>query len=107
MPRVPLKALKAARVYLEMRGYALQEQRWSQGKNSIDLIALKDQQIFFVSVRYSDTPAVMSRSESQKLLSAVSAWADTNKSTAPLNHLDLALDPGSLAVLSLNESKLI
>jgi Holliday junction resolvase-like predicted endonuclease len=46
------KAAQAAKLYLEMRRYKIIEQNWRQSKEHIDIIASKDDTIYFVNVHY-------------------------------------------------------
>lgn len=46
------KAESAARAYLEMRGYEIVEQNFRRPHTEIDIVALKDETIFFVEVKY-------------------------------------------------------
>lgn len=46
------KAEAAARVYLEMRRYQIVEHNWRRPRCEIDIIAKKDNIIYFVEVKY-------------------------------------------------------
>jgi uncharacterized protein (TIGR00252 family) len=46
------KAELAARVYLEMRGFAVLEQNWRRPHCEVDIIARKDGVVHFVEVKY-------------------------------------------------------
>ena len=46
------QAERAARVYLEMRGFKIVEQNWRRPQAEIDIIAQKDGVIHFVEVKY-------------------------------------------------------
>ena len=46
------KAETAASVYLEMRGYKILERNWRRPRYEIDIVAQKDDVIFFVEVNY-------------------------------------------------------
>ena len=46
------KAEAAARVYLEMRGFRILEQNWRRPRAEVDIIAIKDEVIHFVEVKY-------------------------------------------------------
>lgn len=46
------KAEVAAKVYLEMRGYKIVEQNWRRPRAEIDIIAMKDEVMHFVEVKY-------------------------------------------------------
>jgi putative endonuclease len=49
------KAETAAALYLEMRGYQIIEQNWRRPRCEIDIVAKKDNRLFFVEVRYRTT----------------------------------------------------
>lgn len=46
------KAEKAAATYLEMRGYQIIERNWRRPRCEIDIIAKKDDVVYFVEVKY-------------------------------------------------------
>lgn len=46
------KAERAAVVYLEMRGYKILEQNWRRPRCEIDIVAQKDNVVYFVEVKY-------------------------------------------------------
>lgn len=46
------QAEKAAATYLEMRGYKVLERNWRRPRCEIDIIAQKDDVIYFVEVKY-------------------------------------------------------
>lgn len=45
------KALQAASMFLERRGYEVIEEKWAYGNDSIDIIAREDEDLVFVDVR--------------------------------------------------------
>lgn len=49
------KAETAAALYLEMRGYQIIEQNWRRPRCEIDIVARKDDRLYFVEVRYRAT----------------------------------------------------
>jgi len=49
------KAETAAALYLEMRGYQIIEQNWRRPRCEIDIVARKDDRLYFVEVRYRGT----------------------------------------------------
>ena len=46
------RAEKAAAVYLEMRGYAIVERNWRRPRCEIDIIASKNDAMYFVEVKF-------------------------------------------------------
>ena len=46
------KAEEAAKVYLEMRGYKIVEQNYRRSRCEIDIVAQKDEVMYFVEVKY-------------------------------------------------------
>ena len=46
------KAEEAAKVYLEMRGYKIIEQNYRRSRCEIDIVAQKDDVMYFVEVKY-------------------------------------------------------
>lgn len=46
------RAEKAAATYLEMRGYKVLERNWRRPRCEIDIIAKKDDVIYFIEVKY-------------------------------------------------------
>lgn len=46
------KAEEAAKVYLEMRGYKIVEQNYRRSRCEIDIVAQKDDTMYFVEVKY-------------------------------------------------------
>lgn len=79
------KAEKAARVYLEMRGYEVLEQNWRLPRHEIDIIAQKDGTVYFVEVRYRKNDLQgggydsLTATKLKKMHSAAWAWVDENK----------------------------
>lgn len=79
------KAEVAAKVYLEMRGYAIIEQNWRRPRCEIDIIARKDGVIHFVEVKYrfkddqgSGLDAI-TPSKLKQMQRAAWAWVDESK----------------------------
>ena len=46
------KAERAAATYLEMRGYQILERNWRRPRCEIDVVAQKDDAVYFVEVKY-------------------------------------------------------
>jgi putative endonuclease len=79
------KAETAARVYLEMRGYKILEQNWRLPRYEIDIIAIKDEVIHFIEVKYrlkddqgSGFDAI-TETKFKQMRRAAWAWVNENK----------------------------
>lgn len=92
------KAESAAAVYLEMRGFKVVERGWRLPKAKVDILALKDNVMHFVEVKYSKTDGqraaldVMSASELKRRQRAVFLWLEETKwqGDYELNTIDIA-----------------
>ena len=79
------KAQAAAKLYLEMRGYEIIEQNWHQSRYKIDIVAQKDQLLYFVDVRYlsGDNPAsgpeTITATKIKQLRQAAISWTTEYK----------------------------
>lgn len=79
------KAEQAARVYLEMRGFKIIEQNWRLPKYEIDIVAIKDNIVHFVEVkyRYKDDQGsgfdAITETKLKQMKRAAWAWVDENK----------------------------
>jgi putative endonuclease len=79
------KAEVAARVYLEMRGFKIIEQNWRRPRYEIDIIALKDDVIHFVEVKYrfKDEQGTgldaITATKLKQMQRAAWAWVDESK----------------------------
>ena len=100
-------SLKAARLYLEMRGHKLLEQGWSAGKYRIDLITSKDGVVEFTHVSFapegSVSDVVESAKEIEKLKSASDFWLDANKYSGKHKLFRIELYGNGYQVLSFND----
>ena len=79
------KAESAARAYLEMRGFRILEQNWRRPRCEIDIIAIRQNVIHFVEVKYrrddnhgSGIDAINSEKLKKMRLGAW-IWVDENK----------------------------
>jgi Holliday junction resolvase-like predicted endonuclease len=78
------KAIRAARLYLEMRGFKLIEQGWGSGRHKIDIIAAKNNQVHFIEVNYQGDNSLrpielMTQSRHSKMRAAAEAWQTDTK----------------------------
>lgn len=78
-------AEKAAKVYLEMRGFEIVEQNWRRPRHEIDIIARKDGTLHFVEVKYRFDDQrgggleAITAAKLQQMRRAAWAWADEYK----------------------------
>jgi putative endonuclease len=76
---VVMKAGTAASLYLEMRGFKIMERNWQRPRSKIDIIAIKDNVINFVEVKFYSqdyqSSSVEALTSSQLLHMQRSAWA--------------------------------
>ena len=79
------KAETAAKVYLEMRDFKIIEQNWRRPRYEIDIIALKDNVVHFVEVKYrfkddqgSGLDAITT-TKLKQMQRAAWAWVDESK----------------------------
>ena len=90
------RALKAAGLYLEMRGFNILEQAWSLGPTKIDIIATKADKLFFIAVELTDTKDINkplpSEDRLNKLVKAGSSWLDINKYSGEFSFCLITLD---------------
>ena len=79
------KAETAAKVYLEMRGFQIIEQNWRRPRCEIDIVALKDNVIHFVEVKYRATDDqgsgldAITPTKLKQMQRAAWAWVDESK----------------------------
>lgn len=100
-------ALKAARLYLEMRGHSLIEQGWSSGKFKIDLITFKNDVIEFTTITYVPENGINDVADSakdiEKLTEASSVWLDSNKYKKPFKRFMIEIYGQNYSVLNFND----
>lgn len=100
-------ALKAARLYLEMRGHSLLEQGWSSGRHKIDLIAKKNELVELINISYSPDNGSLDVAESArantKLQQAQQAWITDNKFEGSTQIMVIEILGEDYVVLSFNE----
>ncbi|HSX47730.1 MAG TPA: hypothetical protein VLF63_03070 [Patescibacteria group bacterium] len=100
------RSLKEASLYLEMRGYNIQELNWSLGKNSIDIIASKNDQINFIKVlkTYNDKEDYYLNLDiiNSNIKHPIERWLKINKWQGSYKCLVVTLDEG-MSILGFNE----
>ena len=94
------KAEAAAAVYLEMRGYKIVEQNYRRPRCEIDIIASKDDTIYFIEVKYRRTDdqgggfEAITASKLKQMQYAANYWIEESKWHGPyqLGAVELAGD---------------
>ncbi len=100
-------AEKSARQYLEMRGFKLLESNFKRSKYEIDLIALKNEAVYFMAIylvgdEHSSIDMV-APSNLNKAMLAGASWIEENKWSGQIHHSAIELDQHTFAVLNLIE----
>ena len=100
-------AEKSARQYLEMRGFKLLESNFKRSKYTIDLIAIKNQAVYFMSIHLTgDAMAsfdMVTPSNLNQTVLAGASWIEENKWDGPVHHGVIELDHINFAVVNLIE----
>ena|SRR5579884_2864684 len=100
-----VKAIKAASIYIEMRGYIVLEQNWSLGKNKIDIIASKGNCIYFIEVDVHEPNSagfsIVDQTKINKIKSAAGSWLQENKWAKPYSYSSIIVDE-KMNILSFN-----
>jgi Holliday junction resolvase-like predicted endonuclease len=79
------RAERAAKVYLEMRGFQVLELNWRRPRSEIDIVAEKDQTKHFVEVKYRHDDQqgggleAITPSKLRHMERAADAWVEENK----------------------------
>lgn len=79
------KAEAAARVYLDMRGYKVVEHNWRRPRCEIDIIAKKNDIVYFVEVKYrfNDNQGggleAITKSKLKQMQYAANTWVEEHK----------------------------
>lgn len=100
------QAEAAARVYLEMRGYSIIEQNFRRPRFEIDIIAQKDDTVYFVEVKYRrvDTAGsgfeAITASKLNQMKFAAEAWVEECKWTGPYQLAAIELAGNDFSVMS-------
>ena len=107
------KAITASTLYLEMRGYTIFEQNWHRSKQKIDIVAKKDETIYFVKVEYrSDainsltTIDVVTETKVKQLLDAAERWVSEEKWGGNYELSAIEVGDPNFAIISFSDSLL-
>lgn len=79
------RAVVAAKVYLEMRGYEIIELHWHHSRCSIDIVAKRSENMYLVEVKYrgldflSTDTEILTKSRQQQLYLAAESWVEEHK----------------------------
>jgi Holliday junction resolvase-like predicted endonuclease len=113
MPRDHTHRLQtAAKTYLEMRGYDIIEQSWHQSRYTVDIIAKKDDVVYFVNVKNvhsnnQETAAdAVTASKIKQLQQAALSWVGEYKWLGQYRLSTVDIDSANLAVLGFIDNEL-
>jgi len=96
-----LKFEKAARIYLDLRSFKVLEQNWSQGKNKIDVIASKNNTLYFITLKsLENTAQQLDIAETRAEDRAMEAYLLENKITSKSEKATILIDPKSTSIVS-------
>jgi uncharacterized protein (TIGR00252 family) len=104
------RAESAARSYLEMRGFKIVEQNFRRPRCEIDIIALKDNVMHLVEVKYRKNDdqggglAAITASKVKQMRYAAEIWAQEYKWSGEYILSAVEIAGGSFAVLSFVEN---
>ncbi|HEY1064039.1 MAG TPA: YraN family protein [Candidatus Saccharimonadales bacterium] len=99
------KAEAAAAVYLEMRGYRIIEQNFRRPRCEIDIIAQKEDTVFFVEVKYRRNDEqgggleAITATKLRQMQFAAEIWVQEAKWTGPYQVAAIELSGPDFAVL--------
>jgi putative endonuclease len=99
------KAEAAAAVYLEMRGYKIIEQNFRRPRCEIDIVASKDNTIYFVEVKYRRTNdqgggfEAITTSKLNQMRFAAEIWVQETKWRGPYRLAAIELSGPEFSVL--------
>jgi Holliday junction resolvase-like predicted endonuclease len=100
-------SLKAASLYLEMRGHELIEQQWSSSKFKIDLIAMEGVAVEFIKLNYTPEGEVSDVADSAAALKsleiAAGVWIDQTKYIGPRKLMVIDVYGNNYDILGFNE----
>lgn len=113
LPEIKRKAITAARLYLEMRGYQIHEQNWGMSRHKIDLITVKNNIINFVEIKYrlDETSNInvemVTESKLKSIKAATNSWLTETKYSGKYIYSSIELMGPSFSVISFDEYELL
>ena len=100
-------AEKSARQYLEMRGFQILETNFKRSKYEIDLIATKNQNLYFMAIHWADDTMssldMLAPSNLDRARRAGASWLEENQWTGAVHNGVIILDQISFAVMNIIE----
>ena len=99
------KAEAAARVYLEMRGFQIIEHNWRRPRCEIDIVAKKDNVIYFAEVKYrfNDDQGggleAITKSKLKQMQYAANIWLEEHKWTSQSSLAAVEIAGSNFAVM--------
>lgn len=100
------KAEQAAATYLEMRGYQVIERNWRRPRCEIDIIARKDDAVYFIEVKYRRTHdqggglEAITPTKLKKMRYAATVWREESKYFGESQLAAIELSDPNFTVLS-------
>ncbi len=100
------RAEKAAATYLEMRGYKVLERNWRRPRCEIDIIARKDDVIYFVEVKYRRSQdqggglEAITPTKLKQMRYAAESWREESKYSGASQLAAIEIAPPNFTVMS-------
>jgi ribonuclease HII len=100
------RAEKAAATYLEMRGYKVLERNWRRPRCEIDIIAQKDDAIYFVEVKYRRNNnqggglEAITPTKLKQMRYAAATWSEESKYTGQSRLSAIEIAPPNFTIMS-------
>lgn len=104
---IRLQAERSASLYLQMRGYDVQEMNFKRSKYTIDIVARKDDEIYFVVLgmlgHSSQTYELMTPSQIAQMRLAAASWIEEMEWTGNIHYSIIEVDSDTYAVMTFIE----
>jgi len=102
------RAIHAAAIYLEMRGYTILELHWRRAHAEVDIIATKSSTVYFIEVTHhrdiqTSDLVVLTSSKLQQLHRAAFLWIDDSKWTGTYQLGSIELSGPRYSVMSFSD----
>ncbi len=105
-----LQAEQSASLYLQMRGYDINELNYKRSKYTIDIVAKKNSEIYFVAVillgQSNQTYELMTPSQIASIRLAAASWIEESEWLGNIHYSIIEVDSDSNAVMTFIEDLL-